>query len=126
MTQTMGGGEGWSVTDKEGAGSRVGSGVLALGPGSIGVTESIHHAPSPAPPASASLDPLTAYGSMAGEGTAIEPAVQYVHKIKQRCDSEKYKQFLDILGKYHQKSGNIDEVGFLSFSLHASFADKSL
>lgn len=123
MMQTIGGGGGWSVTDKEGAGSRVGPGVLALGPGSIGVAESlvgIHHPPSPAPPAPASPNPLSVYGGIAGEGPAIEPAVQYVQKIKQRCDAETYKQFLDILGQYHKK-GTVDEVCLPSF--HTSFAD---
>ncbi|KAF9494802.1 hypothetical protein BDN71DRAFT_1507303 [Pleurotus eryngii] len=48
-----------------------------------------------------------------GAGTlqseAIEPAVQYVQKIKQRCDAETYKQFLDILGRYHAAPGVMDE-----------------
>ena len=128
MTQTLAGGEAWSVTDKEGASSRVGSGVLALGPGSIGVAESLvgihHHPPSPAPLAApASPDPLSGYG---GEAPAIEPAVQYVQKIKQRCDAETYKQFLDILGQYHQKPGTVDEVCLLSSTLHTSFVDNSL
>ncbi|KAF7375062.1 Histone deacetylase complex, SIN3 component [Mycena sanguinolenta] len=39
----------------------------------------------------------------------IEPAVQYVQKIKQRCDAETYKQFLDILSKYHHKPDTTDE-----------------
>jgi paired amphipathic helix protein Sin3a len=44
------------------------------------------------------------------DGQAIEPAVQYVQKIKQRCDPETYRQFLDILSKYHSKPDSIDEV----------------
>ena len=48
-----------------------------------------------------------AYGA---DGPAIEPAVQYVQKIKQRCDTETYRQFLDILSKYHSKPDSIDEV----------------
>lgn len=44
------------------------------------------------------------------EGQTIEPAVQYVQKIKQRCDAETYRQFLDILSKYHHKPDTIDEV----------------
>jgi paired amphipathic helix protein Sin3a len=44
------------------------------------------------------------------EGPTIEPAVQYVQKIKQRCDPETYRQFLDILSKYHSKPDSIDEV----------------
>ncbi|KAJ7674160.1 hypothetical protein B0H17DRAFT_1208186 [Mycena rosella] len=43
------------------------------------------------------------------EGQAIEPAVQYVQKIKQRCDAETYRQFLDILSRYHHKPDTIDE-----------------
>ena len=46
---------------------------------------------------------------------AIEPAVQYVQKIKQRCDTETYKQFLDILASYHHKPDMIDEVHFILF-----------
>ncbi|KAK0450434.1 histone deacetylase complex, SIN3 component [Desarmillaria tabescens] len=38
------------------------------------------------------------------------PAFNYVQKIKQRCDPDTYKQFLDILSRYHKKSDNIDEV----------------
>ncbi|KAF8624979.1 hypothetical protein AX15_005613 [Amanita polypyramis BW_CC] len=40
---------------------------------------------------------------------AMEPAVQYVQKIKQRCDPDTYKQFLDILMQYHHKPGTMDE-----------------
>ncbi|KAF5351246.1 hypothetical protein D9756_008445 [Leucocoprinus leucothites] len=40
---------------------------------------------------------------------AIEPAVQYVQKIKSRCDPETYRQFLDILSRYHHKPETIDE-----------------
>ncbi|KAG5219818.1 Transcriptional regulatory protein [Salix suchowensis] len=53
------------------------------------------------------------FGGPPGPGTlqseAIEPAVQYVQKIKQRCDAETYKQFLDILGRYHAAPGVMDE-----------------
>ncbi|KAK0442132.1 histone deacetylase complex, SIN3 component [Armillaria borealis] len=38
------------------------------------------------------------------------PAFNYVQKIKQRCDPETYKQFLDILSRYHRKHDSIDEV----------------
>ncbi|PFH48078.1 hypothetical protein AMATHDRAFT_150621 [Amanita thiersii Skay4041] len=40
---------------------------------------------------------------------AMEPAVQYVQKIKQRCDPETYQQFLYILSQYHHKPGTMDE-----------------
>jgi len=55
----------------------------------------------------ASPDPRT-YGM---DGPAIEPAVQYVQKIKQRCSPDTYRQFLDILSRYHHKPDTIDEVG---------------
>jgi paired amphipathic helix protein Sin3a len=63
-------------------------------------------------------DPLASAGihqspdtrSCGVDGPAIEPAVQYVQKIKQRCDPETYRQFLDILSKYHSKPDSIDEV----------------
>ncbi len=48
--------------------------------------------------------------SYAMDGQAIEPAVQYVQKIKQRCDPETYRQFLDILSRYHHTPDSIDEV----------------
>ncbi|KAH6900820.1 hypothetical protein BKA70DRAFT_1388716 [Coprinopsis sp. MPI-PUGE-AT-0042] len=45
------------------------------------------------------------------EPIAIEPAVQYVQKIKQSCDAETYRQFLDILSRYHHTtSEGIDEA----------------
>ncbi|THV08566.1 hypothetical protein K435DRAFT_708465 [Dendrothele bispora CBS 962.96] len=40
---------------------------------------------------------------------AMEPAVAYVQKIKQRCDPDTYKQFLDILSRYHHTPDTIDE-----------------
>lgn len=52
------------------------------------------------------------------DGQAIEPAVQYVQKIKQRCDPDTYRQFLDILSRYHHTPDTIDEVCFYPF--HAS------
>ncbi|KAF4616526.1 hypothetical protein D9613_008571 [Agrocybe pediades] len=57
------------------------------------------------PPELASPDPRT-YGM---DGPAIEPAVQYVQKIKQRCSPDTYRQFLDILSRYHHKPDTIDE-----------------
>lgn len=41
---------------------------------------------------------------------AMEPAVAYVQKIKQRCDPETYRQFLDILSRYHHSPESINEV----------------
>ena len=40
---------------------------------------------------------------------AIEPAMRYVQKIKQRCDPDTYQQFLDILSDYHHMPDS-DEV----------------
>ncbi|KAJ7162068.1 hypothetical protein C8R46DRAFT_1193867 [Mycena filopes] len=39
----------------------------------------------------------------------LDPAVQYVLKIKQRCHPDTYHQFLHILSKYHHKPDTIDE-----------------
>ncbi|KAJ3923794.1 histone deacetylase complex, SIN3 component [Lentinula edodes] len=39
----------------------------------------------------------------------MEPAVAYVQKIKQRCDPETYRQFLDILSRYHHSPESINE-----------------
>ena len=47
---------------------------------------------------------------MEGQAQAIEPAVQYVQKIKLRCDPDTYRQFLDILSRYHHTPDTIDEV----------------
>ncbi|KAG6865545.1 hypothetical protein C0991_001549 [Blastosporella zonata] len=64
--------------------------------------------PSPSVPAPVP----TPMPSFPNNGQAIEPAVQYVQKIKQRCDSETYRQFLDILSAYHSNpdSNNEEEV----------------
>ncbi|KAF9075605.1 hypothetical protein BDP27DRAFT_1315333 [Rhodocollybia butyracea] len=40
---------------------------------------------------------------------AMEPAVAYVQKIKQRCDPETYRQFLDILSRFHHSPESINE-----------------
>jgi paired amphipathic helix protein Sin3a len=54
------------------------------------------------------------------DGQAIEPAVQYVQKIKRRCDPDTYRQFLDILSRYHRSTpDDFDEVCCMSFSLQA-------
>ena len=52
------------------------------------------------------------------DGHTIEPAVQYVQKIKQRCNPETYKRFLEILSRHHHSPDAIDEVRVQ----HASFA----
>lgn len=71
--------------------------------GSKRIAPAVEHVASPDP---------RSYGI---DGQAIEPAVQYVQKIKQRCDPDTYRQFLDILSRYHHKSDTIDEVPFPSF-----------
>ncbi|RDB18667.1 hypothetical protein Hypma_014746 [Hypsizygus marmoreus] len=43
------------------------------------------------------------------DGQAIEHAVQYVQKVKQRCDPETYLQFLEMLTQYHAKPHTINE-----------------
>ena len=60
------------------------------------------------------------------EGQAIEPAVQYVQKIKQRCDPDTYRQFLDILSRYHHTPDSIDEVHFSSctFENHLIYVNR--
>ncbi|KAF9260585.1 hypothetical protein L218DRAFT_1079264 [Marasmius fiardii PR-910] len=54
-------------------------------------------------------DPAPALPRGAAQQQAMEPAVAYVQKIKQRCDPEVYKQFLDILSRYHHAPDTIDE-----------------
>ena len=53
-------------------------------------------------------DPIT-YG-LNMDTVSIEPAVQYVQKIKQRCDEATYRRFLEILGRYHNMADAVDEV----------------
>ncbi|KAK1235479.1 hypothetical protein PQX77_001298, partial [Marasmius sp. AFHP31] len=54
----------------------------------------------------------TGGGPLAGlaRQQAMEPAVAYVQKVKQRCDPEVYKQFLDILLRGHHAPETTDEV----------------
>ena len=44
------------------------------------------------------------------DNVSIEPAVQYVQKIKQRCDEATYRRFLEILGRYHNMAEAVDEA----------------
>lgn len=44
------------------------------------------------------------------DSVSIEPAVQYVQKIKQRCDEATYRRFLEILGRYHNMADAVDEA----------------
>jgi histone deacetylase complex regulatory component SIN3 len=66
------------------------------------------HVTAPAP--ESTIQPPSPEPSGTYDGRAIEPAVQYVQKIKNRCDPETYRQFLDILSRYHHKPETIDEV----------------
>lgn len=50
-------------------------------------------------------DPIT-YGA---DNVSIQPAVQYVQKIKQRCDDGTYRRFLEILGRQYKVSDAVDE-----------------
>ncbi|KAF9237770.1 hypothetical protein BU15DRAFT_88601 [Melanogaster broomeanus] len=59
------------------------------------------------PPTTLSPDP-SVYGA-AMDSVSIEPAVQYVQKIKQRCDEATYRRFLEILGRYHNLADAVDE-----------------
>jgi paired amphipathic helix protein Sin3a len=62
----------------------------------------------PAPPATVLVEPdANMYGGL--DSSSIEPAVQYVQKIKQRCDEATYRRFLEILGKYHNTTDAVDE-----------------
>ncbi|EEB99757.1 hypothetical protein MPER_00487, partial [Moniliophthora perniciosa FA553] len=36
-------------------------------------------------------------------------AIAYLQKVQQRCDPEVYKQFLDILSRYHQAPETTNE-----------------
>ncbi len=64
--------------------------------------------PAEPPVAPASPDPRTYI--MDGQALDVEPAVQYVEKVKLRCDPDTYRQFLDILSRYHRTPDTIDEV----------------
>ncbi|KAF9226177.1 hypothetical protein BS17DRAFT_776836 [Gyrodon lividus] len=58
---------------------------------------------------STSLSPDPSIYGTAMDGVSIEPAVQYVQKIKQRCDEATYRRFLEILGRYHNMADAVDE-----------------
>ena len=115
----------WSMMGREGGD------VLALGPGTIGISGTSTPTIPPLPPI-APLPPhhtttttnantrpptptTTAEYTLDDQSQAIEPAVQYVQKIKQRCDADTYKRFLEILSKYHSGGDVSDEVRFFPF-----------
>ncbi|KAH7882268.1 hypothetical protein F5I97DRAFT_1816924 [Phlebopus sp. FC_14] len=56
-----------------------------------------------------SLTPDPSMYGMGLDNASIEPAVQYVQKIKQRCDEATYRRFLEILGRYHNIADAVDE-----------------
>ncbi|KAL0570127.1 hypothetical protein V5O48_011832 [Marasmius crinis-equi] len=70
-----------------------------------------HHPATPEPtgPARGASATGGGAGGPPPQQQAMEPAVAYVQKIKQRCDPEVYKQFLDILSRYHHAPETIDE-----------------
>jgi paired amphipathic helix protein Sin3a len=49
-------------------------------------------------------------------GPAMQPAVNYVKRIRQKCDPDTYKQFLEILSQYHHRPESVDEVQTFPFS----------
>ncbi|KAG1843781.1 paired amphipathic helix, partial [Suillus subalutaceus] len=64
----------------------------------------------PAPPATVLAEPdANMYSSL--DSSAIEPAVQYVQKIKQHCDEAMYCQFLENLNKskHHNTTDAVNE-----------------
>lgn len=110
------------------------TGVLALGPGSIGVEDPMVGITNTNAGISEGLRLSTSVRAARGSGSpdpsmyngldgqAIEPAVKYVQKIKQQCDTETYKEFLGILSRYHQNVDKIDEVCAF-FRSNTGFAD---
>ncbi|KAF7295372.1 putative histone deacetylase complex, SIN3 component [Mycena indigotica] len=44
------------------------------------------------------------------ENRSFDPAIQYVQKVKQRCDPETYEQFLDILSSFYHSREPTDET----------------
>ncbi len=71
-------------------------------------------------PTSLSPDP-SVFGAVT-DGVSIEPAVQYVQKIKQRCDEATYRRFLEILGKYHNMADAVDEASISFQGAYILFA----
>ncbi|KIK97291.1 hypothetical protein PAXRUDRAFT_825100 [Paxillus rubicundulus Ve08.2h10] len=58
---------------------------------------------------STSLSPDPSLYGMAMDNASMEPAVQYVQKIKQRCDDATYCRFLEILRRYRDMADAVDE-----------------
>ncbi|KAH0834686.1 hypothetical protein J3R83DRAFT_10212 [Lanmaoa asiatica] len=54
------------------------------------------------------------------DSASFEPAVQYVQKIKQRCDEATYRRFLEILGRYHNMADAVDEAMVCSIKREVS------
>lgn len=53
------------------------------------------------------------------DSVSIEPAMQYVQKIKQRCDEATYRRFLEILGRCHNHNMTepVNEASLLLYML---------
>lgn len=57
------------------------------------------------------------------DSVSIEPAVQYVQKIKQRCDEGTYRRFLEILGRYHNSMADAVDEREVSAEIARLFKD---
>lgn len=71
---------------------------------------SLPHGDGPAAGPSNALPPDPSVYGVGLDSVSIEPAVQYVQKIKQRCDEATYRRFLEILGRYHNMADAVDEA----------------
>lgn len=71
---------------------------------------SFHRLDGPAAGPSNAVPPDSSVYGVGLDSVSIEPAVQYVQKIKQRCDEATYRRFLEILGRYHNMADAVDEV----------------
>jgi paired amphipathic helix protein Sin3a len=106
MMQTTNGGVGnpflWSTSRANATSSDSTGAPAPLDRSITGSTQPLAtmHAPSQPP---SPHDPLMdqSINTEGWDTPAIEPAVQYVQKIKSSCDPETYKKFLAILSKYH-------------------------
>ncbi|KAF8893642.1 hypothetical protein CPB85DRAFT_1230305 [Mucidula mucida] len=62
--------------------------------------------PPPVPPPRARSRARSPGGD---DSVTITSAFEYIQRIKKRCDPETYKEFLDILSRYHKKSAHVDD-----------------
>ncbi|KAF7312188.1 HDAC-interact domain-containing protein [Mycena indigotica] len=78
--------------------------------GLLGIEWPTQEGPTVVPPPPPTPPPKATPVEETREGRTIDPAIQYVQKIKQRCDPETYKQFLDILSNFHHSREPTDET----------------